>query len=84
MENSNLEQFNAAVEKAVDREQALIMALGNSVVRVWSALPKEIQEKLFEHASSAEDRGGKDPKFREALATYLHDRHERTRTAPAR
>jgi hypothetical protein len=63
------------------REHAFIRALGTAVMHVWAELPREIQEKLFEHAVVAGHQSERDESLREQLAKYLHARHERTQAA---
>jgi hypothetical protein len=65
-------------------EREFHQALGTAVVHVWAELPREIQEKLFEHAVVAGHRSRRDESLRENLAKYLHDRHERTQAAEPR
>jgi len=67
-----------------DREQVFTQALGAAVVHVWGELPQDIQEKLFEHAVTGGRQSERDENFREILAKYLHDHHERTQAAQAR
>lgn len=66
-----------------DREQAFTRALGTAVVHVWAQLPRDVQEKLFEHAVIAGHQCERDESLREELAMYLHDHHERTQAAGA-
>jgi len=49
--------------------------LGHAALRLWSELPREVQEKLFETAVQL------DPS-RNRLATFLHDHHPRTAHPP--
>lgn len=53
-------------------------ALGLAVVEAWSALPRTIQQTLFEQAVLAGHRTERDEALREQLATFLHERHPRT------
>jgi hypothetical protein len=52
--------------------EQLARALGEAVVRVWGLLPPDVQQQLFEEATShgAETRS--------QLALYLHGKHPRT------
>ena len=59
-------------EKPSDFERLL----GHAALRLWSELPREVQEKLFETAVPL------DPSIRNRLATFLHDRHPRTVRPP--
>jgi hypothetical protein len=47
-------------------------ALGLSALDLWPDLPREIQERIFEHTAGADET------LRHELAIYLHDRHPRT------
>jgi hypothetical protein len=54
----------------------LQLALGKAVTAVWSHLPQNVQQELFEHAVSAQDDA-----TRERLAVFLHTIHFRTTDA---
>jgi len=49
-----------------------MLALGQAVVRIWSLLPPEVQQHLFEEAASHESD------TRSGLAVFLHGKHPRT------
>jgi hypothetical protein len=49
-------------------------ALGDAVVRIWSSMPHDVQRRLFEEVVSRRGEA-----IKESLATYLHERHQRTR-----
>jgi hypothetical protein len=51
----------------------LAHALGEAVVRLWSRLPHDVQQRLFEEAISAHGE-----QIRPQLAIFLHERHPRT------
>ena len=53
-------------------------ALGAAVVEAWSALPRAIQQMIFEKAVLAGHQSERDESLREQLATFLHERHPRT------
>ena len=53
-------------------------ALGDAVVRIWSHLPQDIQQQLFEEALTSEWEG-----MRSQLALFLHGKHARTSTGVA-
>ena len=60
---------------------------GEAVIDMWSGLPQDIQQKLFEQAVLA-GRGGNEDEVRDSVAKFLHDPHQRTagtrdRMAPA-
>lgn len=61
---------NDAGERA--NSERLSQALGEAVVRIWGALPPDVQHHLFEEASSH----GADT--RAQLALFLHGKHPRT------
>jgi hypothetical protein len=47
-------------------------AVGRATLKLWSELPRDLQERLFE------DAVGGDEQLRHQLAVYLHDHHPRT------
>jgi hypothetical protein len=49
-------------------------ALGDAVERIWNSMPHDVQRRLFEEVVSRRGEG-----IKELLATYLHERHQRTR-----
>jgi len=53
--------------------QRIFCTLGEGVVRIWSGLPQDIQQELFEAAVQAEGEA-----VRPLLATLLHEIHTRT------
>jgi hypothetical protein len=50
--------------------------LGKAALQLWSELPREVQEKLFETAVPL------DPVIRNRLAIFLHERHPKTAHPP--
>jgi hypothetical protein len=60
-------------EIAGETTDKLARALGEAVARSWSALPQDIQHRLFEAAVMAQGET-----IRQELAVYLHGKHERT------
>ena len=50
----------------------LSQALGEAVVRIWGLLPPEVQQHLFEEATSHAEE------TRSQLALFLHGKHPRT------
>jgi hypothetical protein len=50
--------------------------LGKAALQLWSELPREVQEKLFETAVPL------DAVMRNHLAIFLHDRHPKTAHPP--
>jgi hypothetical protein len=55
--------------------QKVEQALGRAVFQLWSELPRDIQEKIFNSATSG-------PQDRHALAVLLHDHHPKTSYPP--
>ena len=53
-------------------------ALGDAVIRIWSRLPQDIQQQVFEEALTSEWAG-----MRSQLALFLHGKHARTSTGVA-
>ena len=51
----------------------LTRALGEAVVRIWSNLPQEVQNHLFQEAVTSQGEA-----IRSQLAVFLHDKHSRT------
>ena len=56
------------------------LALGEAAADLWSHLPHDLQQTLFERAVTLGHKGERDESLREQLAKFLHDHHERTRT----
>ncbi len=53
--------------------EKLSHALGEAVVRIWGRLPADIQQQIFEEATSHPRE-----EARPQLAIMLHDKHPRT------
>jgi hypothetical protein len=53
--------------------EELTRALGEAVVRIWSHLPKDVQNHLFQEAVNSQGQS-----IRPWLAVFLHDKHPRT------
>jgi hypothetical protein len=53
-------------------ETKAAMILGQAVIELWPALPRDLQEQLFDRVKAAS------PDLRTELATFLHDRRPRT------
>jgi hypothetical protein len=51
----------------------LTRALGEAVVRIWSKLPQDVQNHLFQEAVTSQGES-----IRAQLAVFLHDKHPRT------
>ena len=56
------------------------LALGAAAADLWSHLPHELQQTLFERAVLLGHQTERDESLREQLAKFLHDHHERTQT----
>jgi len=54
------------------------LVLGAAAADLWSELPQELQQQLFERAVVLGHQGEQDESLREQLAKFLHDHHERT------
>jgi hypothetical protein len=51
----------------------LTRALGEAVIRIWSSLPQDVQNHLFQEAVTSQKES-----IRSQLAVFLHDKHPRT------
>ena len=51
----------------------LTRALGEAVIRIWSNLPQDVQNHLFQEAVTSQGKS-----IRPQLAVFLHDKHART------
>jgi hypothetical protein len=51
----------------------LTRVLGEAVIRIWSNLPQDVQNHLFEEAVSSQGES-----IRSQLAVFLHDKRSRT------
>jgi hypothetical protein len=54
------------------------LALGAAAADLWSDLPADLQQALFERAVLLGHQSERDESLREQLAKFLHDHHERT------
>ena len=61
-----------------EQNQRFALALGQAVVEVWGAVPRDIQQTIFEQAVVCGHHSERDEMLREQLAAFLHDRHPRT------
>ena len=59
-----------------DAENGCALLVGRAALRLWSDLPRDIQEQLFETAAPSDEQ------VRHNLAVFLHDRHPRTAHPP--
>jgi hypothetical protein len=53
--------------------EQLTRALGEAVIRIWSNLPQDVQNHLFQEAVMSRGES-----IRSQLAVFLHDKHSRT------
>jgi hypothetical protein len=78
---SEEEAFMPSEPAAADENGArYFLALGEAAADLWSHLPQDLQQTLFERAVMLGHKGERDESLRELLAKFLHDHHERTRT----
>jgi hypothetical protein len=54
------------------------LALGAAAADLWSDLPPDLQQALFERAVLLGHQSERDESLREELAKFLHDHHQRT------
>jgi hypothetical protein len=62
---------------AEDRER-FVGVMGLAALDLWSELPQEVQQSLFERAVLLGHKTERDESLREQLAQFLHANHERT------
>jgi hypothetical protein len=58
-----------------------LTVLGAAAADLWSNLPQELQQSLFERAVVLGHKSERDESLREQLAKFLHDHHARTQNA---
>ena len=63
-------------ELSPEAQEQVYRALGQAVVQVWSNLPQDIQQHLFEAAVRSQGES-----MRQQLAVFLHEKHLRTTDA---
>jgi hypothetical protein len=56
-----------------DSRREIFAALGEAVIRLWSHLPQDIQQRVFEEAVASHGEA-----LRAGLAVFLHEKHTRT------
>jgi hypothetical protein len=61
-----------------DNPERFVRVLGEAALDLWSDLPQEIQQQLFERAVWLGHKTEQDESLREQLAQFLHTHHERT------
>jgi hypothetical protein len=68
----------APVETAETNPDRFAHVLGLAALDLWSELPRELQQALFERAVVLGHQTERDESLREQLAQFLHAHHERT------
>ena len=56
------------------------LVLGAAMADLWSDLPQDLQQTVFERAVMLGHQGEGDESLREQLAKFLHEHHARTAT----
>jgi hypothetical protein len=70
---------NEAEGHAMTDSGRLEMLLGAAVIARWAALPRHVQQEIFEAAMAASARCAQsEDAMRVELAAFLHERHPRT------
>jgi len=64
---------------ADERDVRYFLVLGAAAADLWSQLPHELQQTLFERAVVLGHKNERDESLREQLAKFLHDHHARNR-----
>jgi hypothetical protein len=72
------DEYMAPVESAETNPDRFAHVLGLAALDLWSELPRELQQALFERAVVLGHQTERDESLREQLAQFLHDHHERT------
>ena len=67
---ANMPSTEPTPQRAADQ---LTRALGEAVIRIWSSLPQDVQNHLFQEAVRSQGES-----IRSQLAIFLHDKHPRT------
>lgn len=69
----------ASIESEIgSRPERYFLVLGAAAAELWSHLPPELQQSLFERAVALGHQSERDESLREQLAKFLHDHHTRT------
>ena len=61
-----------------DTAARYFLVLGAAAADLWSALPHDLQQTLFERAVRLGHQGEQDESLRGQLAKFLHEHHVRT------
>ena len=69
---------NVGEDKNAER---YLLVLGTAAADLWSHLPQELQQSLFERAVVLGHKSERDESLREQLAKFLHDHHTRSHHA---
>jgi hypothetical protein len=71
--------YSPSEQSVADQDSArYFLVLGAAASELWSELPPELQQTLFERAVSLGHKSERDESLREQLAKFLHDHHART------
>jgi hypothetical protein len=73
--NGQMNQHAGVVNDVAAR---YFLVLGAAAADLWSELPQELQQALFERAITLGHQGERDESLREQLAKFLHDHYART------
>jgi hypothetical protein len=60
-------------ELPTETQEQVIGVLGRAIVKLWSRLPHDVQQHLFEEAVRSQDQS-----VRQQVAVFLHHQHPRT------
>lgn len=70
--------MNQSSQTGAEDGTRYFLVLGAAAADLWSHLPAELQQTLFERAVVLGHQGERDESLREQLAKFLHDHHQRT------
>jgi hypothetical protein len=65
--------LNTSLALSQETSDHLSRALGETVLRIWGYLPRDVQCRLFNETLNSQHR-----RMRPQLASLLHDKHPRT------
>ena len=66
-----------------ERDDRYFLVLGVAIADLWSDLPQDLQQSLFERAIVLGHKSERDESLREQLAKFLHDHHARSQRVAA-
>ena len=61
-----------------ENDARYLVVLGAAAADLWSELPQQLQQALFERAVVLGHKGERDESLREQLAKFLHDYYARS------